>query len=109
MPIQDQLQMATARCLGLLKRYESGERTAEAKAEMVAEVEVVIGWLMELDLPPGATRRGVLLPVEKYLLALYGRGTGARLNSEFTEVFEGPGMPLLFQRRYDQKLVDYYV
>ncbi len=108
MPIKDQLQVATSRCLSLLKRYEAGERTTEAKAEMVAEVEVIIGWLMELNLPSGATRRGLLWPVQDDLITLYGHEEGQRLNKEFAEVFEGPGMPLIFQRKYYQKLVGSY-
>jgi hypothetical protein len=81
--------------MSLLQRYHDGERTAAPKERMAAEVEVVIGWLMELDLPPGVTEDGDLRPVEAYLLALYGHEAGRRLNGEFVEVFERAGMPLI--------------
>ena len=108
MAIEDKLQMAVTQCLSLLRRYHDGERTAEARAKMVAEVEVVIGYLMELKLPPGSTVRGILSPVENHLIDLYGHEAGRGLNKDFVEVFEGPGMPLVFKPKYYQELIDSY-
>lgn len=87
--IDDRLQDATARCLAILLRYRNGERTDATRALMVAEIETVVGWLMELKLPPGTAEYGVLRPVESYLLARFGHEAGLRLNAEFVEAFEG--------------------
>ena len=100
MKIQHQLRLAAARCLALLQRYHDGERTVAAREKMVAEVEVVIGWLLELGLPAGVTEDGLLGPVEMCLLDRYGHELGQRLNREFVEAFEGSGMPLVFKGGY---------
>lgn len=93
--IEDRLGTAAARCLAILLRYRNGERTRAARALMTAEIAPVAGWLMELDLPPGATEGGVLTPVESHLLAHFGHEAGRRLNVEFVEAFEAAGMSLL--------------
>jgi hypothetical protein len=95
MLIEGQLQAAAARCLSILLRYRNGERTAATKAMMVAEIEVVVGWLMELGLPSGVVETEVLAPVGTYLLARYGHEAGQRLNTEFVEAFEAAGMDLI--------------
>jgi hypothetical protein len=87
--IEEQLREATVRCLAILLRYRHGEKTDAARARMVAEVRVVVGWLMGLDPPPGAAEGGVLGPVEDYLLSRFGHEAGLRLNAEFVEAFEG--------------------
>jgi hypothetical protein len=93
--IEDPLREAAARCLSVLLRYRNGDRTAATQGMMIAEIETIVGWLKELDLPPGVTETGVLQPVEEYLLARYGHEAGLRLNAEFVEAFEMAGMDLL--------------
>lgn len=93
--IEDQLQLATVRCLAILRRYYGGEQSARARHLMVAEVEMVVGYLLELDLPPGATQAGVLAPVADHLALRHGVEAGRRLNAEFVAIFEGAGMSLL--------------
>ena len=93
--LEDQLQLATVRCLSILRRYHYGEQTSRAKEMMAAEVELVIGYLLELDLPHGATQGGVLAPVAEYLGLRHGPEAGTRLNAEFVAIFESVGMTLL--------------
>jgi hypothetical protein len=96
MSMEYQLRVAAAHCLSLIQRYHDGARTASAKERMVAEVEMIIGWLLELNLPAGAMEKWVLRPVETHLFAQYGQEVGRRLNAELVEVFEGAGMQLNF-------------
>ena len=93
--IDGQLVVAAARCWSILRRYYVGERTDRARALMCAEIDTLVGWLMELNLPPGAAKREILAPIEAYLLARYGHEAGMRLNAEFVEGFEANGMCLL--------------
>ncbi len=81
-----------------MRRYHGGERTDEARALMIAEIHTVVGFLLELNLPEGATERGILGPMDDYLLARYGHEVGRRLNAEFLDAFEEVGMPLLTRR-----------
>ena len=98
MSMEHQFRKAVARCLSLLRRYHDVGRTAAAK--MAAEVEVVIGWLLELDLPSGAAKVGVLGPVEARLLSQYGREAGRALDEDFVEAFGRAGMPLVFGNKF---------
>ena len=96
MSIQHQLCNAAACCLSTLQRYHDAERTAAAKARMAAEVELLIGYLLELDLSPGMAEAGVLKPVGTQLVTRYGHEVGRRLDAEFMKVFEGAGMPMIY-------------
>ena len=95
MVIEERLQDAVARCVTALRRYHFGERTSAAKAKMTAEIDLLVGWLLELHLPPGVAQAEILIPVETYLFARYGHEVGSRLNAEFIEAFEANGMALL--------------
>lgn len=65
------------------------------RERMTAEVEVLVGWLIELNLPPGRMQTGLLQPVEVWLLERYGPEVGLRINGDFVEAFERAGMSLL--------------
>ncbi len=92
---KNQMLKASDCCISILRRYRTSDRTAAARDLMVAEVQTVVGWLLELDLPPNRTLGGILVPVERYLLTHYGSEAGRCLNAEFVEAFEKFGMGLL--------------
>ncbi len=52
------------------------------------QVALVVGWLGELDLAPGAVEDDVLGPVMAELLARYGHEVGRRLCGDFVGAFE---------------------
>lgn len=93
--IEDQLRAATARLMSILRRYLLGERTAQSSTLMALEIELVVGYLLELDLPDGVAQDYVLAPVADYLMVRHGPEAGARLNAEFVAAFEAVGMSLL--------------
>ena len=102
MAIEERLQEAAAQCVAVMRRYHSGERSSAARSRMSAEIDLVVGWLLELDLPPGLAQARVLAPVESYLFARYGHEVGRRLNDQFLDAFEANGMGLLARDRADR-------
>ena len=95
MRADDSLEEGAARCWSIMRRYHGSERKDEARALLIAEVDTLVGWLLELRPPPGAIERRILGPVEEYLLARYGHEVGMRLNAEFVRAFEAHGMSLI--------------
>ena len=100
MSINQQLRLVTARCLSVLQRYHDEGRVESAKAKMVAEVELIIGYLIEINPTFRQTETDVLGHVEEHLLSRYGSEAGRRINQDFLDAFEGAGMVLLFRPRY---------
>ena len=91
MAISNQFLKAAAVCTDILRRYHVRERTAASKELMVAEVETLLGWLKQLDLPSEVNRHGFLAPVREHLLARYGSKAGGRIFAELIEVLEAAG------------------
>ena len=106
MVIEDQLQVAAVRCLSILRRYHGGDRTAATKARMVAEIELLVAGLMELNVPRDVAEEGVLSPVKAYLLAFYGHEVGRNLNAEFLQVLQGIEMQSPFKNNDVQNSIE---
>lgn len=89
-PTERQLQETVARCVGIMVYFHNDpERTQRTKERMVAEVQVVAGWVVEMGLDHRQTDERVLCPVEAELIARYGHEVGPRLNRLFLEAFDG--------------------
>ena len=89
-PTERQLQETVARCVSIMVYFHNDpERTPKTKERMVAEVQVVAGWVAEMGLKPGQTDELILRPVEAELFARYGHELGLRLNRMFLEAIDG--------------------
>ena len=88
----DRLHRAASCCTKILRRYGERPPTPASRDLMVAEIEVLAGWLQELGLPPGAVEDGLLPPVEYYLVASHGLEAGRRLHDEVIEVLDRVGV-----------------
>ncbi len=88
MTADERVLEAAARCLVILRRYREVERTAETRARMVAEIEVIVGWLMELGLLTDQNQEFILKSVERYLVEQYGLVIGHSLTTQFIDAFE---------------------
>ena len=88
MVIANQFLKAASVCSDILRRYHARGRTLASKDLMVAEVETLLGWLHELDLPLEVDPHGFLVPVQEYLLARHGSEAGVRLFAELVKVIE---------------------
>ena len=89
MATERQLQETVARCVSIMVYYHNTTRAPQAKERMIAEVELVAAWVLELDLSPGDTDRHIFRPVEGELLARYGPEVARGLHAEFLDAFEG--------------------
>ena len=92
MASDNQLLKAAACCTNILRRYGERAPTSASRDLMVAEVEVLAGWLLELELPPGAVEDRFLPPVEYYLVACHGLEGGRLLRDEVIAVLERVGV-----------------
>ena len=92
MASDDRLRRAASCCTNILRRYGERASSPASRDLMVAEVEVLAGWLLELDLPPGAVEDGFLPPVDYYLVASHGLEAGRRLRDEVVAVLDRVGV-----------------
>jgi hypothetical protein len=81
-----QVQETIGRCVSAMVDYHDNGRASE---RMVAEVQLVAGFVEELDLSMGGANWRIIGPVEDELIARFGREIGARLIAEFVKAFDG--------------------
>ncbi|MCA1685022.1 MAG: hypothetical protein LC745_03370 [Planctomycetia bacterium] len=86
-----QVQETIAQCLATMARYHEGGRTRCATTLMIAEVQALAAWVLEMDLREGEAVEVILGPVEAELLARYGSELGVRLSADFHKAFEDFG------------------
>jgi hypothetical protein len=89
MATQRQLQETVARCVSIMVYYRNEPRSERTRERMVAEVQLVAGWVMELGLVAEETGRHIFRPLEGELIARFGQAAGSRLHAEFVQAFEG--------------------
>jgi hypothetical protein len=87
MATERQVKETIARCVSIMVCYHNGEKTRLAHDMMVAEVQTVAGWVMEMDLGPCEKDERILHPVERELLMRFGPEVGPRLNVVFIKAF----------------------
>jgi hypothetical protein len=93
MATQRQLQETAGRCVSAMISYHNSGRSEKVHDRMVAEVQMIAGFLEELGLDRGEIDRRIILPVEAELIARYGQVAGSRLAIQFVEGFESLDIP----------------
>jgi hypothetical protein len=89
MVTERQVQETIARCVSTMVYYHNGERSRELDERMTAEIQMVAGFVRELDFSRDGVESRIIRPVEVELVARYGHEVGPRLASRFFEAFEG--------------------
>ncbi|SIN69184.1 hypothetical protein SAMN05444166_0155 [Singulisphaera sp. GP187] len=77
------------RSVTAIRRYHDAPRTQQSILLMVAEVQMVAGWVHELMLAANEVDELIVHPVRGYLIERYGHELGVRLAGEFLRAFDG--------------------
>jgi hypothetical protein len=90
MPTERHIQDTVARCVATMARYHRADRSSEAQEQMIAEIEMLAGWALEMSLVPDDIETMLWQPVREELTARFGHEVGPRLNVAFLQAFESP-------------------
>ena len=83
-----QAQETIASCVSTMVYYHNCERSPEVDERMVAEIQLVAGFIEETGLSRDGADWRIIRPVESELIARYGHEVGRRLAVRFIEAFE---------------------
>lgn len=87
MMTERQIRETISHCVELMARYREGPRACHRREFMIAEVQAVVGWVVEMKLDPIETDEQILQPVGAALLSLYSYEVGPKLFAEFLSAF----------------------
>jgi hypothetical protein len=88
MATERQVQETIARCVALMVFHHNCERSQEARDRMIAEVQIIAGFVEELGFSRSGVDWRIMRPIEAELLARYGHEVGPRLFAMFADAFE---------------------
>ena len=88
-PDKRQVLETVARCVTVMVHYQNSSHTAKTKELMVAEIEVIAGWVMELELDDSTISKRFLEPVQAELMERYLPKHAFSLNDAFQAAFNG--------------------
>jgi hypothetical protein len=93
MTTEVQVQETIARCVSIMVFYHNDHEASDATERMIAEVQLVAGWITEMELSPGGTDWLIFGPLENELYARFGHEVAPRLYAEFIEAIESLNIP----------------
>ena len=92
MATERQVQETIARCISTMVFYHNSERSRKTEDRMIAEVQVIAGFVEELGFERGEAEERIIRPVELELIARYGYEVGPRMAVQFANAFQSLGV-----------------
>jgi hypothetical protein len=93
MATERQIQETIARCVSAMAYYHDSERSPKSDEHMIAEVQVIAGFVKELGFSESGVAWRIIRTVESDLIDRYGYEVGPRLSAQFIGAFESLDIP----------------